>query len=288
MIKSPLLVTGATGNVGRAVLHSALSRDFAPTAAMRNPHRSGQNLPAEIPKVALDFYEPVTWAAALAGQRYLFLVRPPAIADVKNTLNPFIDCAKQAGVEHIVFLSVAGAGKNSLVPHRQVEDYLASLDDHYTSLRPGFFAQNLQDAYRQDLIEDDRILLPAGHAPVNWIDVRDVADVAALVFENPVPHRAQAYTLTGPKSVSWESVVEILSDVLGRNIRYEAVSIPRYVFHLRKRGLPWRAIAVQTIIHVLLRLGQGDIYDETLERLLGHSGRTIETYIRDHADIWQQ
>lgn len=280
-----VLVTGATGNVGRAVVDSALARGLFPTAARRSLDHA--ELPGNVPKVALDFYLPDTWPTALEGQQALFLVRPPAIADVKATLNPFIDVARQAGVEHIVFLSVAGADKTPFVPHRQVEDHLASRGDRYTSLRPGFFAQNLQNAYRRDIIEDNRLFVPAGHAPVNWIDVRDVAEVAALIFENPVVHRAQAHTLAGPEPVTWAAVAQMLSEVLGRDIRYEAASIPQYVLHLRRRDLLWGAIAVQTILHVLLRLGQGAIEDDTLERLLGRPGRSIATYIRDHAGIWR-
>jgi uncharacterized protein YbjT (DUF2867 family) len=82
--------------------------------------------------ITFDFYDQSTWAAALDGQKFVFLVRPPAIADVEKTLNPFIDLAKETGVEHITFLSVAGGDKNQFVPHRKVENHIASLNDRYT------------------------------------------------------------------------------------------------------------------------------------------------------------
>lgn len=237
----------------------------------------------------LDFLDRSTWAAALEGVDRIFLVRPPAISDVENNLVPFVDAALERGVEHVVFLSVSGAGENRFVPHRKVEDHLRACGDGHTNLRPGFFAQNLETAYRQDIVEDDRIYVPAGRKqPVNWIDVRDIAEVAALVLEDPAPHRGQNYTLAGPGAVPWSEVVGALSSALGRTIRYEPASIPGYVFHLRRRGLPRGAIAVQTVLHALLRVGQGAKEDPTMERLLGRPGRTIETYVREHAALWRE
>lgn len=216
----------------------------------------------------------------------MFLVRPPAIADVHNTLNPFVDAARREGIDHIVFLSVAGAGKNRFVPHRAVEDHLRETGDRFTNLRPGFFAQNLQDAYRGDTIEDGRLYVPAGRAPVNWIDVRDVAEVAALVLGDPAGHRGASYTLTGPEPASWDQVARTLSEVLTREIRYVPASVAGYILHLLRRGRPLWAVAVQTVLHALLRFGRGAGVDPTLDRLLGRPGRTVETYIRDHASVW--
>lgn len=241
-----------------------------------------------MPSVRLDFRDRETWKEALEGVSHLFLMRPPAIADVQNNLNPFVDIAREMGVDHVVFLSVAGADKNKLVPHRRVEDHLRSRGDHHTNLRPGFFAQNLQSAYRQDIVEDDRIYVPAGTKAVNWVDVRDVAEVAALVLGEPARHRAQSYPLTGPGAVPWSEVTDALSSALGRNIRYEPASIPGYVRHLSRRGLPVGAITVQAALHFLLRFGQGASFDPTLERLLGRPGRSVRDYIVDHAGVWKR
>jgi uncharacterized protein YbjT (DUF2867 family) len=190
-------------------------------------------------------------------------------------------------VGHVVFLSVAGAGTNRLVPHRKVEDHLRGRSQDFTNLRPGFFAQNLESAYRQDIVEDDRIFVPAGRRqPVNWIDARDIAEAAALILSNPEAHRGASYTLTGPGPVSWQTVVAELSSAVGRHIVYEPATLLGYARHLRARGLPAEAIAVQTMLHFLLRFGQGAGEDPTLERLLGRPGRSIVDYIGDNAELW--
>lgn len=283
----PVLVTGAGGNVGGLVVRALISRGVPCIAAAREPERLAETLPTAPQTVALDFRDEATWPGATKGIGSLFLVRPPAIADVAATLNPFVDAARAQGVEHVVFLSVAGAGRNRFVPHRKVEDHLRARGEHHTNLRPGFFAQNLQTAYREDIVRDGRIYVPAGkRKPVNWIDCRDIAEVAALVLADPHDHRGESYTLTGPGPVPWSDVTEALSAALGRPIRYEPASILGYVRHLARTDLPAGAIAVQTILHALLRLGQGAGTDPTLERLLGRPGRSIADYIEDHALAW--
>ncbi len=278
-----ILVTGATGHVGREVVRALRRRGLVVRAAVRGTPPAFED---GVEAVPLDFRDRSTWASAVEGVRHLFLMRPPAIADVQNNLNPFVDVARSAGVEHVVFLSVAGVEKNRFVPHRKVEDHLRSRGEAFTNLRPGFFAQNLQSAYRQDIIKNNRIYVPAGRKPVNWIDARDIAEVAALILEDPQPHRACDYTLAGPGPVPWAEVVATLSRLLGREIRYEPASVWGYIRHLNRRGLPRGAIAVQTILHFLLRFGQGALEDPTLERLLGRPGRSVHEYIADHIQLW--
>jgi hypothetical protein len=74
--------------------------------------------------------------------------------------------------------------------------------------------------------------------------------------------------------------------MLGRQIRYEPASVIGYLRHLSNRGMPQGAIMVQTVLHFLLRFGQGATEDPTLERLLGHPGGSIQQYIEDHTEIW--
>jgi len=284
-----VLVTGAAGNVGRHVVRCLLERGIDVVAASHDAAKVRELFGETVAATRLDFLDRSTWPGALGGATRMFLMRPPAIADVKNSINPFADFARERGVDHVVFLSVAGAGKNKVVPHRKVEDHLRLGGEHHTNLRPGFFAQNLESAYRRDIAEDGRIYVPAGRKqPVNWIDARDIAEVAALVLAEPEVHRGQSYTLAGPGAVPWSEVTDALTSALGRTIVYEPASVLGYVRHLSRRGLPRGAILVQTILHFLLRFGQGATDDPTLEELLGRPGRTIRQYIEDHAAVWQR
>jgi uncharacterized protein YbjT (DUF2867 family) len=188
-------------------------------------------------------------------------------------------------VQHIVFLSVAGAETNRLVPHHAVEQALAR-SGGWTVLRPGFFAQNFGDAYRRDIVEDGRVYVPAGRGRVAFVDVRDLGDLAARILEAPSAHEQRGYTLTGGEAIDFASAASWLSEALGRRVRYEPASIVGYVRHLRGRGMPWAQIGVQTVLHAGLRFGQAERVDPTLARLLGRAPRTVREYVQDHRDLW--
>jgi uncharacterized protein YbjT (DUF2867 family) len=285
-MSSSVLVTGPTGNVGREVVAVLRERGAEVRAGHHRPTDVRARFGEAVPVVRLDLRDPSTWAAATRGCSSLFLLQPPAIADTKRTLVPFIDVAREQGVGHVVFLSVAGAGENKIVPHHAVEAHLRARGPDHTLLRPGFFAQNLQDAYLRDIVEDDRIYVPAGRGRVTFVDLRDVAEVAALALLQPAAHREQAYTLTGPEAIGFAQVAELLTGAVGRTVRYEPASMLGYVRHLRRRALPWGQAVVQTILHVGLRLGQAEAIDPTLASLLGRPGRTLGEYVRDHAALW--
>jgi uncharacterized protein YbjT (DUF2867 family) len=281
-----ILVTGASGNVGREVVRALLARGARVRVTSSRTARLSADGATETAR--LDFHDRSTFAPAVEGCGALFLLRPPAVSDVRATLNPFVDAARAGGVGHVVFLSVAGAGENALVPHHAVEQHLIDRAGSWTILRPGFFAQNLADAYLRDVRDDARIYVPAGRARVAFVDLRDVGDVAALALTEPARHRGEAYTLTGPEAVTFDEVAGNLTAALGRRVRYVPASVAGYSLHLLRRGLPLAQVAVQTVLHVGLRFGQARSVDPTLARLLGRPGRTMKEYVFDHVEVWKR
>ncbi len=280
-----VLVTGARGNVGRAVVRECLATGLLVRAADRSA-KAAEPTPPNLEHAKLDFLDRATWAPALADCALLFLLRPPPIGDMANTLIPFVDAAYAAGVQHIVFLSVAGADRMKWVPHRKVELHLLSTGTRWTFLRPGFFAQNFEDAYLRDIVEDSRIFVPAGEGRVAFIDVRDVGAVAARVFENTAAHAGQSLTLTGPTALTFFEAAAVLSRAVNRPVRYDPASIPAYAWHLRRRrAMPWMQIVIQTVLHVGLRRGDAEKVEPAVEALLGRPARSLEAYARD-AKAW--
>ena len=281
----PILITGPTGNIGKHVSDILGHRDLPLRLGMRSITKT-DSLDSS-PQVHLDFSKPSTYEKALHGCKAVFLLRPPAIANTKQTLNVFIDQAYRLGVEHIVFVSVAGAQNNRFVPHYAVEQKLINSGESYTILRPGFFAQNLGDAYRQDIQEDNRIFLPSGQGLVNFIDAQDISEIAANILTNPSLHKKRAYTLAGQEALSFTDVAKMLSDSLERPIRYEASSILAYARHLHKRKLPLMQVVVQSILHTGIRTGGANIQDGTAQTLLNRPTRSIETYIQEYKSLWE-
>jgi uncharacterized protein YbjT (DUF2867 family) len=280
-----ILVTGSTGNVGSAVVAALTARGVPFRVGVREAPlaSAGGTAPSAVP---LNLLDRTTFAPAVAGCDALFLLRPPAIANTKETLVPFIDVAREAGVRQVVFVSVAGAASNPIVPHHAVEQHLQRGPMEWTILRPGFFAQNFGDAYRRDIVEDHRVYVPAGAGRVAFVDVRDMAEVAVAALVDPASHAGHAYTLTGQRAITFGEAARILSEALGRHIDYTPASIPGYVMHLRRRGLPLAQVVVQTILHAGLRFDQAAVPDDSLRQLLQRPPRTFAEYVHDHRGLW--
>lgn len=281
----PVLVTGASGNVGGAVVRSLLERGVPVRAAGSDPAALERRHPGAV-GVRLDLLDPTTFEPAVAGTASLFLIRPPAISRVGPTLNALVDVAVRRGVGHVVFSSVTGADTNRVIPHHRVETHLAATAPSWTLLRPGFFSQNLADAYRTDVVRDDRIVLPAGAGRAAFIDARDIGEAAAVCLADPTAHRGAAYVLTGPRAIDFTEVAAILSRETGRTITYRSVGALAYLRHVRAQGRPFAQAVVQTVLHTGLRRGQAEAVDPTLPRLLGRPARTLEEYVHDHRDLF--
>lgn len=275
------LVTGASGNVGRAVAAALRQAGRPVVAATIDP--AAARMAAE-PTVYFDFGQPETYPAAFAGVRQLFLMRPPAIADVKRYLFPVIDFAAQAGVEQVVFLSVMGV--NPLVPHYQVEQKLKRSGLAYTLLRPSFFMQNLDTTHRAEIRDRDEIAVPAGAGRTSFIDVRDIGAAAARVLTEP-GHAGQAYTLTGSEALTYTQVAAIFSRALGRPIKYANPNPWAFERARRAQGTSAEMVRVMTALYLTVRLGLGARVTPELERLLGRPPIRLEQYVRDYADAWQ-
>lgn len=285
MTRNKILVTGALGNVGGATVEALLTRGISVRAGGRDAERVASRFPDAEP-VRLDFLDPLTFRPALEGCQALFLLRPPPISKVKPTLNRLIDVAVAHGVEHIVFSSVEGADTNRIVPHHRVEVHLQASGVPWTILRPGFFAQNLTDAYRKDIREDHRLYVPAGSGRVAFIDVADLGEVAASVFQNPSKHAYHGYTLTGPEALRFDQVADILSTALGQSIRYEPASVVGYLRHLHHRRSPLFQILIQTILHVGLRRGDAEKVSGESQELLGRPATDLSAFVAKHIETW--
>ena len=286
-----MLVTGATGNVGRAVVRTLLDAGVAVRALVTAPDaaRAQFGLPSPLlTTVSFDFENPDTYAAAFAEGTALFLMRPPAIGDA-GVITRAVDVAFQSGVRRIAFLSVQGADQNPLVPHHAIEVHLQALATaqpmfHFTLLRAAFFMQNLSGTHAADIRELCEILVPAGNGRTAFVDARDVGAAAALVLteDAPAPSGNRAYELTGLHAFTYHEVAEILSRACGHPIRYRHPGLLRFYRAMRRRGHTRAYVAVMMALYTTARLGFAAHLSSDLEMLLGRPPHTLEQFVIDN------
>lgn len=278
-----VLVTGATGNVGRAVARHLVGRGQAVISAVRD----ARGVETATEQRAFDFDDRTTWPAALVGVDRLFLLRPPAISDVQRYLFPLIDLAMDAGVRHIVFLSLQGVQFNTATPHHAVEKYLRARSAPFTFLRPNFFMQNLSTTYRDDIRVRGEIFVPASRARTAFVDTDDVGRVAARILTE-AGHIGRAYTLSGEHSLDYYAVAHQLTTTLGYPVRYAAPSPAAYVKRLVEQGLSSDFIAVQKMIYRVVRMNVSAFPNRTIRRLTGAPATTFAQFAEREKEIWQR
>ena len=279
-MSAPVLVTGATGTVGRNVVSILARSGVAVRAAARRPGQQSRL----VEPVSFDFHDPTTFAATFAGVRTAFVVRPPALSRVRD-LVPALRAASVAGVRHVVFLSVQGAGKIPFLPHAGVERWLRASPMAWTFLRPSFFDQNLVAVHAAEIRERGELTVPAGRGRTAFVDAVDVADVAALVLCDPFPHAGRAYTLTGSQALTYTDVAAIMSSELGRPICYTQLGLLRYVSHAHTElGLPGALVVATSIIYTTARLGLAASTTTDTEDLLNRPPTTVEQFVRRERD----
>lgn len=279
-----ILVTGATGNVGAEVIRLLQQQNCHVVAAVRNPDKAQQILGNNIDCVPFDFTNSNTFTSAFLGVNKLFLVRPPALANLSKDIAPALQAAIAAGVEHIVFLSILGAERNKVVPHSQIERYINELGIKFTFLRASFFMQNLNTTHRED-IKNGELFLPAGNGKTSFIDVRDIAAVAvrALIEDG---HSNRAYPLTGNEALTYYEVADIFTSVLGKQIRYTNPSLLKFIWVMRSRGLKLDFVLIMAAIYTTARLGLAGAVTPDTEQLLGRPPLTMRQYVEDYRQFW--
>lgn len=281
---SEVLVTGATGTVGRHVAAALADRDAAVRVGLRDPDAAPDEVPASATRVRFDFAKPETWGPALDGVEALFLMRPPTVDS--EAVSSFAEAAARVGVERIAYLSTIGAEKNPLVPHHRIEKRVVATDAAHTLLRASFFAQNLFEVHRADIVERGEVFVPAGDGATSFVDARDVGAVAAVVLTEP-GHENRAYDVTGPEALDYREVAAILADVLDRPITYPNPSLLEYARGRYRQGDSLGFVLLTCGIYTTARLGLADRVSDDARTVLGREPRTVRDFVEAYAEAFR-
>ncbi|NMZ43728.1 SDR family oxidoreductase [Pseudomonas oryzihabitans] len=219
-----ILVTGATGRVGRHLVQQLVQRDAKVRVLTRNP--ASADFPATVEVMQGDLLDLAALRRAFSGVSTLFLLNAVTGDEFTQALIT-LNIARESGVERVVYLSVLGADTAVNVPHFAVkfgaERMLAAMGFGATILRPSYFIEN--EAMLKDVILQHGIYpMPLGDKGVAMVDARDIAEVAALelIRRDQAPGRLPSETLNlvGPDSLTGEGAAAIWSELLDRPIHY--------------------------------------------------------------------
>ncbi|MBG0819416.1 NAD(P)H-binding protein [Planomonospora sp. ID91781] len=259
-----ILVLGGTGKTGRRVVRRLREAGVAVRAASR----SGE--------VRFDWFEPDSWAAALEGASAVYLVAPEDPAPVHD----FVKRAVDAGVRRFVALSgrgiehVTGDFGQGMVAAEQA---VRGSGVEWTVIQPNNFDQNFDEDLWLEPLRAGRLALPIGDVPEPFVDVEDVAEVAAVLLTED-GHAGRVYELSGPRGLTFAEAAETIGRAAGRTIEYVELTPEEYHRELLGQGYPEAAVRMLGALFEVHRGGHLAGVADGVRQVLGREPASFEDY----------
>ena len=279
-----ILVTGATGNVGRNVVEQLVKRAADVRALVRDPSKTG--FAAGVDIVKGDLLDVDSLRSAMSGVSTLFLLNS-VVADEYAQALIALNVAREAAIERIVYLSVIHSDIYVNVPHFAgkfgVERMIEQMGMNATILRPAYYMDN--EITIRDVVTGYGIYpMPIGDKGLAMIDARDVGEIAAIELlrreRSATPLPIDRINLVGPDTLTGADAAAIWTEILGRTITYPGGDTAGFEQSLRAFMPSWMAFDMRLMAERFLSDGMlpgaGDV-----DRLTGLLGRPLRSY-RDH------
>ncbi len=290
-----VLLIGATGAIGAALVDELVPEHQAGRlhliAATRRPEAATwlKQRGIEVRRLDLDEAEPAGLEAvqpAFAGVDRVFLLTGydvRMLAQSKAT----VDAAKAEGASHLVHIGVSATEDTTIVHfawHQLIEAYIERSGLAYSHLRPAAFMQNLRFSAKPTGVLTHFV----GAARPNWVDVVDIADVAATVLRDPGPHSGRAYDLAA-EAASLSEITELLAKVTGRHWRYEAKE-PQ-VFYETMVAAGADPVYMACVCNVFERTRNGTLAEPdgvfgTIEAVTGRPATSIHQFLERNRELF--
>ncbi|GAC1639306.1 MAG: SDR family oxidoreductase [Candidatus Acidiferrum sp.] len=278
-----ILVTGASGSVGKEVVREMQKTGRAFCATYRSKEEAAK-APVGATTAIADFRDRTSMLSALQGVERVFLVCSP-IQELVELEGNAIDACKAAGVKRIVLNSALGAGdydKSFPSWHRKVEDKLKSSGIEFVILRPNGFMQNTITYLAPSIRSQGAFYDAMGDAKTSYIDVRDVAAIAAKALTTD-GHTGKVYELNGPEAIAQDELARRIAAKSGREVKH--VNIPRDAHEkaMLDLGMPeWQVRALIELQDYYVS-GRAAAVDGVVETVLNRLPRTMDAFLTENA-----
>ncbi len=277
-----LLITGATGNVGLSVIKhiSSEGNTLQVFAGVRNIKTDTKKLKDfNVSVISFDFENIQTFKPALKEMDVLFLLRPPQLADVSKFFEPLIAEAIKAKIKQIIFLSVQGVENSKIIPHHKIEKLIVSSKIPFTFLRPAYFMQNFTTTLHLDLVNKQRIYLPAGQTKFTLIDVDDIGAVTAKILSEPQNHINKSYELTNNETLTFTEMAEKISNGTGMTIKFISPNLLQFYLSKRKENVSPTLIIVMIMLHYLPRFQKTPKTTHWVKMITGQYPKSFDNFV---------
>ena len=279
---SKIVVIGGTGTVGSQTVQELVQRGAEVRVMTRSSKRIA-SLPKGVEGVTGSMVEPESLPAVFAGADKLFLITPLDRDETAQGIDA-VDVAVAAGIRRIVYLSVHQADKALTIPHfvskLPIEGVIRASGVEHTILRPNNFYQNdlaLLDAIRAGVYPQ-----PLGSVGLHRVDVRDIAEAAAIVLTEP-GHPGKTYSLVGPRAWTGAEISGMLTRHLGKPVTYVGDDLRAWATQMRAFMPGWLVRDLEIMFQHFLNDGllatQEEIDELTV--LLGHVPRSYEAFVKE-------
>jgi uncharacterized protein YbjT (DUF2867 family) len=280
-----MLVTGATGNIGTAVVAAARSANVRFRALMHSPDKAEALRQRGVDVAVGDMGRPESLRPALAGCSGLFLISQvsPALVELETTT---LRAAREAGVTRVVKISALSVGTRFQAGlgdlHAAAEAALRQSGLEWTVLRP---AATMGTPLAFGHVEGDVLRAPCSGGVAAYCAPEDIAELGVRMLDQG-GHAGQVYSLTGPEALDLSRVAAIIAAETGRALRYEATSDEDYTRRLEALGTPKSVIALS--ISFFQRVCAGAFSDvlPTAAALLGRAGTSYAAWAKANATRW--
>jgi uncharacterized protein YbjT (DUF2867 family) len=271
-----ILVLGATGKVGSRVArllegHHVEIKRASPTGS----------------DVRFDWDDGSTWDAALKGVDRIYLIGPLMRTHFAPDVGRFLDQAEASGASHVSYISLYGAESNPSNPGvREVElDLMARPNLGHSLIRPAWYMQNFSEFFLMPI--NGAIVVPTGDGREAFIDVDDVAAVAAATLMDPVAHRGAAYSITGPDALTVAEAAAVISKVSGSHISHVSTAQEEWVSAILATGVPPEYGQVLRRLSNAVASGNGSLPNKVVKEVTGREPTTFAEFAEHNAAAWQ-
>ncbi|PHR25390.1 MAG: NAD(P)-dependent oxidoreductase [Hoeflea sp.] len=281
-----ILVTGASGNIGRMTLKHLLKRIPASdiVGLARDPDKAADLTAEGIEIRKGDYFDNEGLVRAFEGIDKVMLVSTHAFTDRNTQHENVINAAKQAGVKHVVYMPVIHNSDSGIkLPQVTdedifVEDKLKASGLTYTLMRHPPFLENIQGYVGGNPLEKG-VFTPSGTGKAGYACRAELAEAHAVVLAE-AGHENKSYSLYGDPAVSFSDIAQILSDISGKPVPFKEVSDQAYIANLVSTGMPEPAAGfVLTWVHCV-NAGEWEGETGDLEKLLGRKPTTPAEFLR--------